>query len=200
MKRPSGTRITGGALRGRAVAVPRGDRVRPMRSRIREALFQMLGPEIRGARFLDVFSGSGAIGFEALSRGAGQAVLLETDAEVLSVLERNRRELGLIRRSEIWSHDAYGEQLPPGPFDFVFLDPPFPDFDSPGDSDDPGPQPWDLAARLAVELLTPGGVLGLEYPRYVHAPEPPAGVRERTQKRYGDTRLVLWEADESAGE
>ena len=75
-------RITGGMYRGRKIGVPRGDRVRPTQDRVREALFSMLRAEVPGARFLDLYAGSGAVGLEALSRGAAQVIWVEGDREV----------------------------------------------------------------------------------------------------------------------
>ena len=88
-------RIIGGEHRGRRIAVPRGVAVRPTADRVREALFSILGPRVPGARVLDAYAGSGALGFEALSRGALEATLVEAQRRALSTLRATARELGL---------------------------------------------------------------------------------------------------------
>ena len=124
--------------------VPSGLAVRPMRGRIRESLFSIIGDEIRGAKFLDGFAGSGAIGLEAISRGAAEVLFVERDSKVLTVLRRNISEVSVEARTRIVAADLY-ESLAaaPNPFDWIFLDPPFRDYEGTGDS------PWQLAFRLA---------------------------------------------------
>ena len=82
-------RLTGGEARGRRLKVPRGSLVRPTADRVREALFDILGARVSGARFLDVYAGTGAVGCEALSRGAGRVVLLERDRRALALIAEN---------------------------------------------------------------------------------------------------------------
>ena len=182
-----GVRISGGSLRGERLEVPAGDRVRPMRTRIRESLFAILGESLAGARWLDVFSGSGAIAVEALSRGARRAVLVENDRGVLRILERNLQRLRLETRTRIVRQEAYSaRRLAEEPFDVIFLDPPFGDF-GPGP-----PDPWALVERLAGSELAASGVIGLECPGRLEPPRTPTGCEVLTNRRYGDTRLVLW--------
>ena len=118
-------RIIGGELRGRRLAFPDVDGLRPTGDRIRETLFNWLQPVIAGARCLDLFAGSGALGFEAASRGAGRVVMLDADARVIAALKANVSALGLdnveVQRgaAPAWLEGAAQ------PFDVVFLDPPF---------------------------------------------------------------------------
>lgn len=186
--RAGGLRITGGALRGRRIAVPAGCAVRPMRSRVRLALFDMLGDAMRAARVADVFAGSGALGMEALSRGAAVAIFVERDPRVLATLERNLSGLGLMRRAQIVRADAYTHRLRAElPFDFVFLDPPFADYGS------EAPRIWTLAADIAGgRSLVAAGCLCLEVPAALTPPPPPEGVEIRCLRRYGDTALLIW--------
>jgi 16S rRNA (guanine966-N2)-methyltransferase len=121
-------RIIAGTLRGRRIRVPEGDRVRPTADRVREALFDILGPAVEGARVLDLYAGTGALGLEAASRGACEVVLVERDRAVLSLLRDNVRDLGLVDRVRL----RPGEVLrvlagspPGGPFDLVLADPPY---------------------------------------------------------------------------
>jgi 16S rRNA (guanine966-N2)-methyltransferase len=125
-------RVTGGELRGRRLHVPRRG-VRPTTGRAREAIFSMLG-DIKGARVLDLFSGTGALAIEAMSRGAAQATLVDTKPEAA---RRNLESLGLEDRATALRSDAarYLRRAAPGSFDLVLCDP-----------------PYRLADRLAAEL------------------------------------------------
>jgi len=120
-------RIIGGEHRGRRLAFPDSPGLRPTADRTRETLFNWLQSRLPGARCLDLFSGSGALGFEAASRGAGQVVLLEQDSRVAAQLEANRTLLGM---ASILVHQ--GDAIdwldrPAEPFDIIFMDPPFAD-------------------------------------------------------------------------
>ena len=100
-------RVTGGEFCGRILAVPGSGAIRPTQDRVRAALFNILAPEIAGAEFLDLFAGSGAVGIEALSRGAGRAVFVERDRRNLAVLKGNLEMLGADGRAETVAADAY---------------------------------------------------------------------------------------------
>ncbi|MEW8014862.1 MAG: 16S rRNA (guanine(966)-N(2))-methyltransferase RsmD [Candidatus Sedimenticola endophacoides] len=118
-------RIIGGEYRGRWLRFPDQPGLRPTSDRVRETLFNWLQPWFPGARVLDLFAGSGALGFEAASRGAARVVMLERAAAVATRLEENRRLLDL-ERVEILRADALEWLAGRGePFDIVFLDPPF---------------------------------------------------------------------------
>lgn len=124
-------RVIAGTLRSRRLDAPAGLDTRPTSDRLRETLFNVLTPRIEGARFLDLYAGSGAIGIEALSRGAALAVFVEQAAAALTVLRKNLSQLGIssgycihpaaaaawLKRSQAGSKDAV--------FDLVFLDPPY---------------------------------------------------------------------------
>ncbi|MEE8141884.1 MAG: 16S rRNA (guanine(966)-N(2))-methyltransferase RsmD, partial [Planctomycetota bacterium] len=155
---PGKVRIIAGVLKGRGLQVPRGRAVRPMRSRIRESLFSILGDRVLGACFLDVFAGSGAIGLEAISRGARHAVLVESDPQVLEILKHNVAALNVDASVQVSAFDIYQRPLPKwDPFQILFLDPPFANYDQ------EERDPWQLAFRLAGdELLSPGATIGLE--------------------------------------
>ena len=174
-------RIVAGATRGRRLASP-PDAVRPTSDRVREALFASLGPRLRGAVVLDAFAGSGALGLEALSRGAAAVTLVERDRRTLDVLRENVRRVDL-PGAEIVAGDVArllgaGGGLR-GPYDLVLLDPPYA-LDEPALAD--------LLADLPA-LLAPGAVVVVE--RAAGAPDPtwPAPLRPGTPRRYGSTRL-----------
>ncbi|MEX1153448.1 16S rRNA (guanine(966)-N(2))-methyltransferase RsmD [Parvibaculum sp.] len=128
-------RIVGGALRGRVIAAPKGDRVRPTGERAREALFNILahadfdGFELEGARVLDLFAGSGALGLEALSRGAAFALFVDDHAESRAVIRENLEHLGLNGNAKLYKRDATSLGPRPGSvgpaFSLVFADPPY---------------------------------------------------------------------------
>jgi 16S rRNA (guanine966-N2)-methyltransferase len=135
-------RVTGGELRGRRLRVPKTG-VRPTTGKVREAIFSMLG-SVEGARVLDLFCGSGALGIEALSRGAAQAVLVDTHP---APTRRNVEDLDLGERARVVRSDAirFLKRAEPGSFDLVLCDP-----------------PYRLADRLGVDLvqLIPGTLAG----------------------------------------
>jgi len=116
-------RVVAGELRGRGIAGPgRGKTVRPTADRVREALFSILG-DVSGARVLDLFCGTGALGIEALSRGAGRAALVDLEIELA---QRNLQALGLEERCEVVRSDALRFLgRPSDRFDLVFCDPPY---------------------------------------------------------------------------
>lgn len=125
--RPGQVRIIGGRWRRRRLPVAGGDGLRPTPDRVRETLFGWLTPELPGARCLDLFAGTGALGFEALSRGARQAVFVETSRSVAAALAAARRALEADAIAEIVRDDAakFLQRRGLEPFDIVFVDPPY---------------------------------------------------------------------------
>jgi 16S rRNA (guanine966-N2)-methyltransferase len=124
-------RVVGGSLRGRALAAPKSHLIRPTADRLREALFNILvhayGDPIGGARVLDLFAGTGALGIEALSRGAAFTLFVDDGAEARALLRENVATLGLGGTSRIFRRDAtkLGPAHPLEPFALAFLDPPY---------------------------------------------------------------------------
>lgn len=184
-------RIEAGTLRGRKLlALPRGvDGLRPTGARIRGAIFDRLQTEVVGARVLDLFAGSGALSFEALSRGAESAWLIERDPRVVRHLQRQAEALGVGARCRITRHEAQalvGAQPPAGPaFDLVFVDPPFatPEVFAP------------IAAGLVAHgWLAPHAIVVCESERVrgktLAVPWPPELVVERA-RAYGQAHLEL---------
>ncbi len=126
MKPPAGrVRIIGGTLRGRRLVVPGLPGLRPTPDRVRETLFNWLQPVITGARCLDLFAGSGALGFEAASRGAARVVCLDGSAEVVRQLRQQCQSFGLTTVEVIQGDALAWLGGSPEPFELVFLDPPF---------------------------------------------------------------------------
>ena len=124
-------RIVGGRLRGRALAAPKSQGIRPTADRLRESLFNILmhayGDPITGARVLDLFAGTGALGLEAVSRGAAFALFVDDGAEARALLRQNVEALSLPAVTRIFRRDAtkLGPAHPVEPFSLVFLDPPY---------------------------------------------------------------------------
>ena len=124
-------RVVGGKLRSRPIAGPRSDSVRPTSDRLREALFNILthsyGDPVAGARVLDLFAGTGALGIEAISRGADYALFVDEGVEARALLRDNVESLGLGGVTRIFRRDAsrLGPAHPLDPFSLVFLDPPY---------------------------------------------------------------------------
>jgi 16S rRNA (guanine966-N2)-methyltransferase len=124
-------RIVGGRLRGRALAAPKSQAIRPTADRLRESLFNILahayGDPVAGARVLDLFAGTGALGLEALSRGAAFALFVDDAAAARALLRENIAALGLAGVTRVFRRDAakLGAAHPLAPFSLAFLDPPY---------------------------------------------------------------------------
>ncbi|GLZ44974.1 16S rRNA (guanine(966)-N(2))-methyltransferase RsmD [Actinomycetospora sp. NBRC 106375] len=173
------TRIIGGVAGGRTISVPPTG-TRPTADRVREAVFSAL--EARGAiedaEVLDLFAGSGALGIEALSRGASTAILVERDPRACAVIQSNVGVAGvhgaLVRRSAVL---AYLRKTP-GPVDLVFVDPPYAD-------------PVDDVLALLPRWVRAGGVVVLERDTRSPAPVWPDGLEPEDPRTYGETTLHL---------
>ena len=177
-------RIVGGTLGGRVLRAPTGASTRPTSEKVREALFSILGPT-DGAYVLDLFAGSGALGIEALSRGADHATFVDQSRPALRVLAGNLDELGLTDRATVIAGDAIAvaQRPPPRPWQLVLVDPPYAS---------------DLAVRAVQAIprahLAAGARFVIEHDKR-HAPPEALGSLLRTDhRRYGDTLLSFYEA------
>ncbi len=180
-------RITSGKYGGRIVRTPRGDAVRPTQDRVREALFSMLLAELPGARFLDLFAGTGAVGIEAVSRGAGDVVWVEGDRVIHSLTVQNVTDIaGAAFARNVACSDVPRWIRTAGrgaAFDIVFADPPYVQAKDGGLAD--------LAEALKQQgVVAPGGLLIVEMPVDAPVAALPGWeiLRDRT---YGKTRLVI---------
>ncbi len=180
------TRIIGGAAGGRRLATPRGDSTRPTSDRVREALFSAIEARcgsLDGLRFLDLYAGSGAVGLEAWSRGAGAVTLVEHDRRTADLIRTNARALGCTTADVRVAAVAGALTRPPAAaYDIVFLDPPYPL--------DEAAVAADLAALRQHGWLTQDAMVVVE--RSSRSPEPqwPEGLLDARSKRYGET--MLW--------
>jgi 16S rRNA (guanine966-N2)-methyltransferase len=180
------TRIIGGTAGGRRITAPPGQQTRPTSDRVREALFSSIESwcgSLQGLRFLDLYAGSGAVGLEAWSRGAGVVTLVESDRRTARLIADNAQALGFAKAQVIATPVATVLGTPPAaPYDVAFLDPPYPLEDDA------------LSADLALlddhPWLVPGAMVVVE--RSSRSPEPtwPPGIEGTRSKRYGET--VLW--------
>lgn len=173
------TRITGGEWRGRLLHTPEGIRTRPTPSRLREALFNILGQRCDGWRVADLYAGSGSVGIEALSRGAVSCHLVENDRKAIAVIQENLSTvgtaLGEIERTDVslWCSKEHRHSQ----FDFVFADPPF-----------ALPFPAETSWH---SLLAPGGVLVVQHPSKA---EMQWSVEPDRIERYGESSIAFWTA------
>jgi 16S rRNA (guanine966-N2)-methyltransferase len=180
------TRIIGGTAGGRRIATPRGVNTRPTSDRVREALFSAIESwcgSLTGLRFLDLYAGSGAVGLEAWSRGAGVVTLVEQDRRTAAMIGSNARDLGFSRADVVTGSVATAlAHTPAAPYDVAFLDPPY--------AQEERDVVADLTALLEHEWLVPGAMVVVE--RGSRGPEPawPGGFTGGRQKKYGET--VLW--------
>jgi 16S rRNA (guanine966-N2)-methyltransferase len=179
-------RIVGGRLRGRALAAPRSQAVRPTADRLREALFNILvhayGDPVTDARVLDLFAGTGALGLEALSRGAAFALFVDDGAEARALLRENVVTLGLGGASRIFRRDAakLGAAHPVEAFSLAFLDPPY----------GRGLAERALASARAGGWLAPQALIVVEEAAAAGFAAP-AGFAELERRRYDDTEFVF---------
>lgn len=179
------TRIIAGAARGRVIAVPT-TATRPTSDRVREALFSSVGSrrDLHGARVLDLYAGTGAVGLEALSRGAGHVLMVESDRAACGVLARNVAAVGLTG-AEVRCAPVRGvlEGGAAQPYDLVFLDPPYQTATE--------VVTGDLEALLRRGWLDGEALVVVERARRSGAMIWPAGLVEHRSRRYGDTTLYL---------
>jgi len=174
-------RITGGQLGSRKLKSPKGPHVRPTPGRVKESLFSILMNRLEGARFLDLFAGTGAIGFEAASRGAARVVSVEAQREIAGAIAEAVQNLGVGDVVTVFPAPAERALYRlEGPFDIVYLDPPYAD-----------PVPLQLF-RLMREraLLAPDALVVYEHAAKRILPEIP-GFRSVREEVYGDVALAF---------
>jgi len=188
-------RVIAGSARGRQLTGFSGQAIRPTPDRVREALFSILFSRcgnISGMRVLDLFAGTGALGIEALSRGAGHAWFVDSAPLAISTIGSNLQRCQLPAKATILHRDVW-QALPAltssGPFQLIFADPPY--------KQDAGPRLLTEINRL--HLLAPGGLLVLETANDAPLPQDPAGLQLLDQRRYGLTMLHLFQKPDLEG-
>jgi len=175
-------RITGGIGRGRKLKVPAGSKVRPTSDKVKQALFNILGDRVPGSVFLDLFAGAGGIGIEALSRGAERVVFVDGSRESLDVVRHNIELAGFGERAE-----AVQSKVEPflrkrsGPYDIVFLDPPY------------AMEMLPLLQLVAGSgLLKPDGIVIAEHFKKQASPAAAGSLALYREAKYGDTVLAFY--------
>jgi len=180
-------RITGGRSRGRILLGPKGRLIRPTADRVREAIFNMLGQDLSGYHVLDLFSGTGSLGLEALSRGAVYAVFIDNLNEAIELIKKNVERCGHRRSSRILMTDlTRGIPLTHAflrrKFDLVFLDPPY--------SKDIAPKL--VAEILSGEGLSPTAQIVIETGKTADLPFSMSGLSRLRARVYGDTKITIY--------
>jgi 16S rRNA (guanine966-N2)-methyltransferase len=188
----NGVRIIAGSLRSRTLQAPPGLSTRPSSDRLRETLFNVLAPRIQGASFFDFYAGSGAVGIEALSRGAAQVVFVERAPAALTVLRANLEKLGLRDGFRIHSGSVAAFLRKPHParsplFDIVFLDPPW-------DAADEYTVTLGLLGRAASGLLAPAALIVAEHRRKEKLAEDYGALHRTRLLEQGDAALSFYAA------
>ena len=177
-------RIIAGSRKGHTIVAPRGQDTRPTSDRVRENVFNLVGP-VDGATVLDLYAGSGGLGLEALSRGAARAVFVENDADAVRAIERNLDKLRLTG-ARVLRQDAVAalpiEASARRKYDLVLVDPPY----------DMYPDLQPKLARYLPAVLAADGLLVVETDARI---EPELPLRLRTTRKYGQARVTLFEAD-----
>lgn len=180
-------RVVGGEFRGRPLAAPKTQEIRPSSDRLRQTLFDILahghGDRLKGGRVLDLFAGTGALGIEALSRGASYALFVEEGVEARGLIRTNIESLGLTGRSRVFRRDAtrLGEAGTVAPFDLVFADPPY----------GKGLGEAAFASARKGGWLKPDALCVLEESGKAVL-EPVEGFVEVDQRIVGDSRLIFY--------
>lgn len=180
-------RVIAGTARGRPLVVPRGNATRPIADRVKETLFAILGGRVVDALVLDLYAGSGAVGIEALSRGATHCDFVEHDRRAVAAVRENLERAGVADRGSVHAVDvgrflggSAGDR-----FDLVFLDPPYAEHA--------------ILAPLEqlVALLAPGGVVVVKHHWRTPIPEP-SGLLPWRERRFGETALTFLAASDGA--
>jgi len=174
-------RVIAGACKGRRLEAPTWEGLRPTSDRLRETLFNIVAARVPGARVLDGYAGTGAIGIEAMSRGAASAVFVERDRRASALIARNLARCGLAEGCAIIRAGFTDTALAEDGFELIVLDPPYDDAD--------------LGAPLAAaaRLVTAGGLVVVEHAWRREPPPAPAGLARTRTVRAGDSALSFYE-------
>jgi len=184
-------RVIAGTYKSRILKSLKGLALRPTSDRLRETLFNVLAPNIAGSRFVDLFAGTGAIGIEALSRGAAEVVFIENHAPAVTLIRRNLESLGINTGATVLTVDtlrglamlAARTNAGAPAFDHIFLDPPY-----------AAAEDYSRVLEFlgAADLLTPGGIVVAEHRRNFDLPEDPGVLKRFRVLRQGDAALSFF--------
>ncbi len=184
-------RVIAGIYRSRILKSLKGLALRPTSDRLRETLFNVLAPNIAGSRFVDLFAGTGAIGIEALSRGAAEVIFIENHAPAVNLIRRNFESLGINTGATVLTVDALRglamlasrKQPSAGGYDYVFLDPPY-----------AAAEDYSRVLEFlgSTELIAPGGIVIAEHRRNFDLPEELGALRRFRVLKQGDAALSFY--------
>ncbi len=179
-------RVTAGTLRGRLLITARGRQTRPTSSKVREAIFNIVGSAVEGARVLDLFAGSGALGIEALSRGAASAVFVDSSRASAGVISQNVKKLGLGDRASVLCTGVLPAlrklSLAGDKFELVLADPPY----------SLNVAQATVSQTADCDLVTPGGLVVLEHGRNQEMAGRYGSLVLTAHRRYGDTHVSVF--------
>lgn len=179
-------RIAGGRARGLPITEPRGTRLRPTSGLVREAIFNIIGDLVVDARVLDLYAGTGALGLEALSRGAREAVFVESDGAACQAILQTLGRAGFSAQAKVVRGRLPGALASvEGRFDLVFMDPPY----EAETAEETLAEVW--------ERLEPGGLVVYEHGSRYNPPDRPAGLVLQERRVYGDTAIGLYSLQEA---
>lgn len=184
-------RVIAGTYRSRILKSLKGLELRPTSDRLRETLFNVLGADVAGSRFIDLFAGTGAIGIEAVSRGALEVVFVESHKPAAALIRRNLESLGIRKGATVLAADALhgletlasGKKGKSSPYDYAFLDPPY------AAAKDYGRV---LESLGWGSLLAPGGVVIAEHRRSFELPEVAGALQRYRVLKQGDAALSFY--------
>lgn len=179
-------RIISGERRGKKLLALEGLEVRPTADRVKEALFDIVQLAVPGCRFLDLFTGSGQVGLEAVSRGAALATLVDSSPRAIRVAEKNVQATGFSDRTQVIRADWAAFLRGAGRFDIAFLDPPY------------RKGILQEALPLTAQHMAPGGLIVCEHPAGEELPERAEGFVKARTYRYGKIALSLYREEEPA--
>lgn len=176
-----GVRISGGTARGIPLSEPRGVRLRPTSGLVREAIFNILGAKIEGALVLDLYAGTGALGIEALSRGAAFATFVEGEAGAVQAILQSLARTSLAEHGKVVRGRIPGALgTLEGTFDVILADPPYNDPDA------------EEVLMSVQRFLAPGGIVVYEHASRYNPPQRPAGLELRERRVYGDSAIAFY--------
>ena len=181
-------RISGGESRGRQIKAPKHKGLRPTSDKVREALFSILSTRVEGARFLELFAGTGAVGIEALSRGAERAVFVDGSAKAARIIRENLDSLGYREQAAVVAKDVLqflkktAAEL--GPFDIVFVDPPY--------HEEVGPKTMEALGDEDADYIGANAVVVYEHHKKYPAPEAIGRLAKKKDYVYGDTVVSVY--------
>ncbi len=185
-------RIIGGSAGGRRIRAPSGQATRPTSDRVKEALFNILGPPAEDAAVLDLYAGSGALGLEALSRGATRAVFVDGAQASAKTIVSNARDLGFENRVRVLRADVRATlsrlARTESAFEWIFIDPPY--------AEDEAVKTIAALGDACAALVAEDAVVIVEYDRRRPPPERTGNLVRRDQRRYGDTEVAFYERAE----